>query len=260
MLRLCSLGSGSTGNATVVEAGDGSTTTRLLVDCGLSLKDLDARLASRSLQAGDLDGVFVTHEHGDHIGSAVALARREGLPLFMSEGTGRACDLSLCQDDLDVRWVRDGAPFVLRDLEVQPFTVPHDAAEPLQLACSDGASRIGILTDLGTGTPHVLQQLQSCNVLLLECNHDPELLQSSRYPAFLKARVGGRLGHLSNAASATLLAGLQHPGLRHVMAAHLSEQNNRPDLAQSALAQVLGSRPDEVLVASPRVAGPWLQA
>lgn len=260
MLRLCSLGSGSSGNATVVEATDGTTTTRLLVDCGLSLKDLDTRLASRSLQASGLDGIFVTHEHGDHIGSAVALARREGLPLYMSEGTGRACDLASGKDDVDLRWVRDGVPFVLRDLEVLPFTVPHDATEPLQLACSDGASRIGILTDLGTGTPHVVQQLQACTVLLLECNHDPELLQASRYPAFLKARVGGRLGHLSNAASATLLAALRHDGLRHVMAAHLSEQNNRPELAQAALASVLGSPPDEVLVASPRVAGPWLQA
>lgn len=260
MLRLCSLGSGSSGNATVVEAGDGTTTTRLLVDCGLSLKELEARLASKSLQPGDLDGVFVTHEHADHIGSAVALARREGLPLYMSEGTARACELACGQVDLDLRWVRDGVPFVLRDLEVRPFTVPHDAAEPLQLACSDGASRIGILTDLGTGTPHVVQQLQACSVLLLECNHEPELLQASRYPAFLKARVGGRLGHLSNAASATLLAALQHAGLRHVMAAHLSEQNNRPELAQAALAAVLGGSADDVLVASPRIAGPWLQA
>lgn len=259
MLRVCSLGSGSSGNGTVVEAHDGLTRSRLLVDCGFSMRELEARLAAKGLAASDLDGIFVTHEHGDHVGSAVALARRHRIPLWLSEGTWRA--IGAPQDDgLALRRVRDGDSFSIGGLQATAFTVPHDASEPLQLRCSDGARHIGILTDLGTPTPHVLEHLADCSVLVLECNHDPAMLQASRYPPFLKARVGGRLGHLANEAAAGILAASLHHGLRHVVAAHLSEQNNTPDLARAALAGVLGCRPEEVMVAGPREGFAWLDA
>lgn len=138
MLRFCSLGSGSSGNATLVEARSGATVTRLLIDCGLSLRELDARLGRLGLVATDLDAVFVTHEHSDHVGSAAALSRRHGLPVWSSHGTWRACG-----EDLGERWstARDGEPVSVGDLQILPYTVPHDAREPLQLSAVT-ASRV----------------------------------------------------------------------------------------------------------------------
>jgi phosphoribosyl 1,2-cyclic phosphodiesterase len=235
VIRFCSLGSGSSGNATLVEARSGTTVSRVLVDCGFSLRELDARLARAGLAAADLDAVFVTHEHGDHIGCAVALAQRHGVSLWMSRGTWRAIGEPALPGRLN--FAHDGQAIALGDLDLRPYTVPHDAEEPLQLCLSDGAFRLGVLTDAGSITAHLLEQLQGCDALLLECNHDLELLARSRYPASLKARVGGRFGHLSNDTAAQILSACLHGGLRHVVAAHLSEQNNRPELALAALAQ-----------------------
>ncbi len=239
MIRFCSLGSGSSGNATLVEARSGSTVSRVLVDCGFSLRELDARLARAGLAAADLDAVFVTHEHGDHIGCAVALAQRHGVSLWMSRGTWRAIGEPALPGRLNL--AHDGQAIALGDLDLRPYTVPHDAEEPLQLCLSDGAFRLGVLTDAGSITAHLLEHLQGCDALLLECNHDRELLARSRYPASLKARVGGRFGHLSNDTAAQILSACLHGGLRHVVAAHLSERNNRPELALAALAQACGS-------------------
>ena len=252
-MRFCSLGSGSGGNATVVEAG----TSRVLIDCGFSLRELDTRLARVGLDAGQIDAVFVTHEHGDHVGCAVTLARREGIPLWTSRGTWRAIGEPGLPDGL-LRLARDGEAIGVGDLELRPFTVPHDANEPLQLRCSDGARHLGVLTDLGSATPHLLAHLQGCAALLLECNHDPQLLAGSRYPASLKARIGGRFGHLSNDTAAQILAACLHGGLRHLVAAHLSEQNNRPELARTALAAACGAAPGDIVVADPLAGFGWL--
>lgn len=252
-MRFCSLGSGSSGNATVVEAGR----SRVLIDCGFSLRELDVRLARAGLQASGIDAVFVTHEHGDHVGCALALARRENIPLWTSRGTWRAIGEPALPPGL-LRFARDGEAIEVGDLLLQPFTVPHDAHEPLQLRCSDGASHLGVLTDAGSITAHLLEHLQGCAALLLECNHDPQLLADSRYPASLKARIGGRLGHLSNHSAAQILAACRHDGLRHLVAAHLSEQNNRPDLARAALAAVCGGAPQDIVVADPLDGFGWL--
>ncbi len=256
-MRFCSLGSGSTGNATLVEARDGTRTTRLLIDCGFTQKEAEARLGRIGLDVADVDAIFVTHEHGDHIGCTVSLARRHGIRLWMSRGTWRAIGAPELDGGL-LRFARDGEAIEIDGLRLQPYTVPHDAAEPLQLCCSDGASRLGVLTDAGSITGHLLAALQGCEALLLECNHDRELLAASTYPASLKARVGGRLGHLANDSAAELLAACRHERLRHVVAAHLSEQNNRPALAAAALAGALGTNPDEVVVATARGGFDWL--
>lgn len=255
MIRFASLGSGSSGNATLVEASHGVTTTRLLIDCGFSLRELNARLARLGLACDDLDAVFVTHEHGDHVGCALSLARRCDVPLLTSRGTWRAIDDGEPLGTL--RFVRDGEAVAIGDLELHPYTVPHDAHEPLQLTCSDGASRLGVLTDAGSITPHLVESLQRCDALLLECNHDPHLLAASNYPASLKARIAGPRGHLANETAAQVLAACRHDGLRHVVAAHLSERNNRPALAQAALAAVLGCRDDEIAVADPLLGLDW---
>lgn len=255
-MRFCSLGSGSAGNATVVEARSGATTSRLLIDCGFSLRESESRLARIGLVCDDLDAVFVTHEHGDHIGCAMTLARRHDLPLWMSRGTWRAIGEPLLPGLL--QFARDGQAIHVGGLHLMPYTVVHDAQEPLQLRCSDGAHHLGVLTDVGSITPHLLANLQGCDALLLECNHDTALLAGSSYPAALKARIGGRLGHLSNDSAAQILAACLHGGLKHLVAAHLSERNNTPRLARAALAQVCGGAPADIVVADPLQGFAWL--
>ena len=256
MLRFRSLGSGSTGNATLIEATSAGRTTRLLVDCGFALRHLDARLARAGLAANDLDGVFITHEHGDHIGCAHALSRRNHLPVWMSEGTWLATGAR----DFDGRmqFALDGNDIAVGNIHVQPFTVPHDAKEPLQLRCSDGARHLGVLTDLGHATPHVMQRLIGLHAMLLEFNHDSDLLAGSAYPPFLKHRVAGNYGHLSNSAAADIARAVHHDGLRHVLAAHLSEQNNRPDIVRRVLAEALGAQEHEMLTATAAEGSDWL--
>ncbi|MDM0080662.1 MBL fold metallo-hydrolase [Variovorax sp. J31P179] len=256
MLRFRSLGSGSTGNATLVEATSGGRVTRLLIDCGFALRHLDARLAAAGLAAADIDAVFITHEHGDHIGCARALSRRERIPVWMSEGTWLATGAHDYEGLLQL--ARDGIDIEVGDLCIQPFTVPHDAREPLQLRCTDGARHLGVLTDLGHATPHVLARLMGLDALLLEFNHDSDLLAGSAYPPFLKQRVGGNYGHLSNSAAGAIARAVHHGGLRHLLAAHLSEQNNRPDIVREAMAAALGASADEMLTATAAEGSPWL--
>ncbi|MDR3454312.1 MAG: MBL fold metallo-hydrolase [Rhodoferax sp.] len=257
MLRFKSLGSGSSGNATVVEARSGSQVTRLLIDCGFGLKHLDARLGRAGLAASQFDAIFITHEHGDHIGCARQLALRERIPVWMSQGTHAA--LGPCDFKGLFNTARDAQAIDLGGLQIMPFTVPHDAREPLQLTCSDGASKLGVLTDLGHSTAHVLAHLGHCQALLLECNHDPELLAASSYPAFLKKRVGGLHGHLANADAAAIALAVQHAGLNRVVAAHLSEQNNRPELVRAALAAALGRAAPEIDTAHAIDGTPWIE-
>ena len=278
MLRYKNLSSGSTGNATLVEASVGRGTTsnhkpsRVLVDCGMRLSRLLDLLAVADVQPTDIDAIFITHEHSDHIGCVTQLASRYSIPVWASQGTHAA--LQDMQSKLRakqpshsqlvpgfealVHIASDNCPIAVGDLQLNPFTVPHDAREPLQLTCTNGNVKLGILTDLGHASRHVLDQLTGCNALLLESNHDEVMLSKSKYPAFLKARVGGDFGHLSNAQAANILSAVMHDKLRHVSAAHLSQQNNHPALAQSALATVLGCLPAEILAACPETGTPWM--
>lgn len=254
MLRFKSLGSGSTGNATLVEA-TGLRPRRLLVDCGLGIRQLSVRLAQAGLADGDIDAIFITHEHSDHIGCARQFARRHRIPVWMSRGTQEGIGLP----DFDglLHTARDGEAIDLGELQLMPFTVPHDAREPLQLTCTDGASKLGLLTDLGHATTHLLAHLAHCDALLLECNHDSELLAQSVYPPFLKRRVGGMYGHLSNAAAGEIARSVAHGGLKQLVAAHLSQQNNRPELARLAMLEALGSA-TEIMVADAGAGTHWL--
>lgn len=255
MLRFKNLGSGSTGNATLIEAS-GAPGCRILVDCGLGIRNLAARLGEAGIHISDIDAIFITHEHSDHIGCARSLAIRHRIPVWMSEGTY----LGMRQPEMEgmLRIARDGEPIDLGYLQITPFAVPHDAHEPLQLTCTDGASKIGVLTDLGHATPHVITHLQACNAILLECNHDTGMLAESPYPWFLKNRISGDFGHLSNAAAADIVRAVCHSGLKHLVAAHLSEQNNRPALAQEVMSAALGCGIDDIVVASPVAGTRWL--
>lgn len=249
MLRFRSLASGSSGNATLVEARAGhGAPTRVLVDCGLGLRQLAARLAAAGLALDDIDAIFITHEHGDHVGCALGLSSRHRIPLWTSAGTWAAI-----QDprfEPIVHLAADGQDVAVGALQISPFTVPHDAREPLQLTCTDGDRTLGVLTDLGHVTPHVLGRLAGCHALMLESNHDPDMLARSRYPDFLKRRVGGLHGHLSNAQAAHALSTLRHDRLGTVVAAHLSERNNLPQLVRDAFADALGCASGDVLVTS----------
>ena len=255
MLRFRSLASGSSGNATLIEASDGLHHTRVLVDCGLGLRQLLARLAVEGLGPADLDGIFITHEHGDHIGCAPMMVARYGVPLWTSAGTAQYAAFAGLESALNL--VRDGQVFAIGGIQFHPFTVPHDAREPLQLRCTDGDRVLGLMTDIGHVTGHALAALAGCHALVLESNHDVELLAQSRYPDFLKRRVGGQHGHLSNVQAAAALGALRHDRLNTVVAAHLSERNNRPDLVSRAFAAVLGCGEADVLLAERRGRG-WL--
>lgn len=255
MLRFRSLASGSSGNATLIEGSDGLHRTRVLVDCGLGLRQLIARLAVEGIGPADLDGIFITHEHGDHIGCAPMLVARYGVPLWTSAGTAQYAAFAGLESALNL--VRDGQVFAIGGLQLHPFTVPHDAREPLQLRCTDGDRVLGLMTDIGHVTGHALAALAGCHALVLESNHDVELLAQSRYPNFLKRRVGGQHGHLSNVQAAAALGALHHDRLNTVVAAHLSERNNRPDLVSRAFAAVLGCGEADVLLAERHGRG-WL--
>ncbi len=242
-MRFAYLGSGSQGNGLVIEVGG----SRVLLDCGFTLKDTVFRLARLGLSPEDLSAIVVTHEHDDHVGGVGRLARRFKLPVWITHGTLRESAALL--GGVDVRLVEGFRPFAVGDVLVQPFPVPHDAGEPAQYVFSDGAVRLGVLTDVGESTRHVEVMLSGCDALALECNHDRDMLWGGPYPASLKERVGGRLGHLDNASAATLLAALDRTRLKHLVAVHLSQQNNTPDLARQALSDALGCTPDWIGVA-----------
>ncbi|RMG27568.1 MAG: MBL fold metallo-hydrolase [Gammaproteobacteria bacterium] len=250
MIRFALLGSGSRGNATLIEGGR----TRLLVDCGFSLRETEQRLARLGVSPESLSAVLVTHEHGDHLRGVLPLARRYRLAVWMTPGTGYACRLR--RED-EVRPIRLDEPFTVGDLRITPFAVPHDAREPCQFRVDDGDLALGLLTDAGCLTPHVRKMLDGCHGLVLECNHDPGMLAAGPYPPALKRRVGGDYGHLSNGQAASLLTDIATGRLQCLVGAHLSEKNNRPELAARALAGALGCRAEEIEVAAQDVPSRW---
>jgi phosphoribosyl 1,2-cyclic phosphodiesterase len=254
VLRFSSLASGSSGNATLVEAADGERTTRLLIDCGLSLRRLTAALARRGCTPAELDAVFVTHEHSDHIGGVFTLQRRYGTPVWASRGTLEAMAVPA-----GAHTACAGQTIDLGALQLQPFAVPHDASEPLQLVCRAGEAQLGVVTDLGEPDDAVRRALQGCAALLLECNHDRAMLRDGPYPAWLKRRIGGLRGHLANEQSTELLAACRHGGLRHVMAAHLSRHNNQPALALAALRSALPAGRTALCVADGDHGSGWVE-
>jgi len=243
-MRFASLGSGSRGNALVVEAGG----TRVMVDCGFPYTETVARLQRLGLAAADIDAIVVTHEHDDHVGGVARLAARANIPVHMTAGTFAAVAPKFGK--VRVHCFDPHRPFELGGLQAQPFPVPHDAREPAQIVFDDGRHKLGILTDVGVATPHIRTMLSGCSALMLECNYDARLLREGPYPPSLKSRIGSRLGHMRNEDAADLLAALDKSKLRHVVAAHLSETNNTPELARAALAGVLGDGLEEILVAT----------
>lgn len=249
-MRFAYLGSGSKGNACVIEAGQ----TRLLLDCGFSTKETTRRLARLELSPSDLSAVLVTHEHSDHIAGVGALARKFELPVYITPGTyasGKAGDVP------HLNLVNSHVKFSVGHIDVQPVPVPHDAKEPCQYVFSHGGLRLGILTDIGHVTPHVQRHYSRCDALVVECNHDPDMLRTGPYPPRLKQRVGGDYGHLNNEQAASLLRDVDFNRLKMVMAVHISDKNNCKDLVQNTLQQALNHAGPHVELADQQDGTPW---
>jgi phosphoribosyl 1,2-cyclic phosphodiesterase len=239
-VRFASLGSGSEGNALLVE-GSGPQPFRLLVDCGFALREVSQRMQRLGCDAAGLHAILVTHEHGDHAGRVFDFAAAHGITVYLTYGSLAALEAEgKVIDGVRLSILTAREPLAVEGVEVRPFTVPHDAREPVQFVLSDGAARLGVLTDAGIGTAHVVEMLSGLDALVLECNYDRDLLWNGGYPRWLKERIAGPFGHLDNEDSARLLAALDRSRLKHVIAAHLSQQNNRPELARRALASALG--------------------
>jgi phosphoribosyl 1,2-cyclic phosphodiesterase len=251
-VRFASLGSGSEGNGLVVESGG----TRILIDCGFGVRDTKQRLGRLGLAPSSLDGIVVTHEHADHIGGVPAFAAKYDIPVWATFGT-----LAVVSERFEgmerVYGFDSHERFAIGALEIQPVTVPHDAREPVQYVIGDGAHRLGVLTDIGMSTAHVESCLSGCDALGLECNHDLSMLARGDYPFSLKQRIASRLGHLHNEAAAEILGRIDTSRLVHIIAAHLSRENNTPELASVALATALNCQPAWVGIASQVTGFDW---
>ncbi len=200
------------------------------------MRELETRCRRLSVTPDSIDALLVTHEHGDHIKGVGPLARKYRMPVWMTQGTSRRAS---CGDIPDLNLFRSHAkPFAIGAIEVRPYAVPHDSAEPCQFVFRHRRLQLGLLTDAGSITPHVVDTLAELDALLLECNHDSEMLQNGPYPPYLQARVGGDYGHLNNQQAARLLTRIDRSRLQHLVIGHISEKNNHPELALAALAQV----------------------
>jgi len=251
-MKFASLGSGSEGNALLVAVGQ----TKVLMDCGFGLRDTLSRLARLGVFAEQLSGIVVTHEHGDHLGGVARLARKFNLPVWFTHGTLR----NQPKHFADITHLHEIDPhqvFSIGEIEIAPYPVPHDAAEPVQFVFSDGTKRLGVLTDTGCTTAYIEQTLNGCHALVLECNHDNDMLMNGDYPYNVKRRVGGRLGHLNNQDAAGILSRLDVSRLQHLIAAHLSAHNNTQALAVSALCGVLNCEAEWIGVATQHEGFGW---
>jgi phosphoribosyl 1,2-cyclic phosphodiesterase len=243
-LAVCVLASGSKGNSIYISDGF----TAILIDAGLSAKEIKHRLKSRGLSPRDLNAILVTHEHSDHIQAVSVLSRQLKLPIYLSRNIEKK--VSRRNSLYEIRAFDSGSSFRIDNLAIQPFAVSHDATDPVGFTIGQNGSRIGVATDLGAVTAHVKENLKHCQLLILEANHDPHMLQNGPYPWHLKQRIQSSSGHLSNEQSRHLLMELQHEGLEHVILAHLSQTNNAPQKVIAGVSEALTRCTPRLTVAS----------
>jgi phosphoribosyl 1,2-cyclic phosphodiesterase len=241
MIRLCVLASGSKGNAIYLE----SPNARLLIDAGISASEIARRMAIIGRSPQNLDALLITHEHADHIRGAGALARKYNLPVHISEATLLSMEKGIGPLPR-LALFEPGYSFTINDLTIRPFEVTHDAANPVNFIIGGSSGLIGIATDLGYASRVVKENLKECQAIIVEANHDPEMLEYGPYPWPLKQRIKSKYGHLSNEQGARLLAEVFHEGLKHVCLAHLSETNNNPRTALETVRGILGDRTEDV--------------
>jgi phosphoribosyl 1,2-cyclic phosphodiesterase len=253
-LTVCILASGSKGNAILVA----DQQIRVLFDAGLSGIEIERRCKSKGFHPDQLDAIIVSHEHSDHIQGVGVLARRFDLPVYISKRTGQSAG-SMLGKIADLRYFKCGSPFSVDTWIISPFSISHDAEDPAGFTIHNNGMKIGIATDLGVVTAMVRERLKACQILILEANHDPEMLINGPYPWPLKQRIQSRTGHLSNEASRELVSTLKHKGLQHVVLAHLSETNNTPEKALQAVGLALDDCDAQLHVATQDVCAEILQ-
>ena len=246
---ICPLASGSKGNSLFVSWKNNS----ILIDAGLSGIEIERRLESKKLSPESLTAIIVTHEHSDHIRGVGILSRRYNIPVYINKNTyEKASSLGRLAG---LQFFECGSSFKIDNLTVSPFTISHDAVDPAGFTLEYKNKKIGIATDLGIATNLVKEHLKNCSVLYLEANHDPDMLINGPYPWYLKQRIKGRQGHLSNMDSKELLEELNNENLKHVILAHLSEENNTPEKAHNAAKAALNSSDVTIEVAMPHKPG-----
>ena len=233
-MRIASLGSGSKGNATVIQTADSC----LLVDCGFNSKQCHLRMDALGIKPELLDGILVTHEHGDHIGGVYTLVKQYGISVYMTQGTAdgsKFAELGNLRELSEINIIDAETDFNIGDINIRPVVVPHDAREPCQFVFNNKGNSVGVLTDVGCITPHIEKQYSACDVLMLEFNHDLDTLEKGPYPEMLKERVGGDYGHLNNNQAADLLKLVEIEKIQHLLIAHISEKNNSIDAVTNCL-------------------------
>lgn len=236
-MKVCLLASGSSGNAIYVQNGS----TGVLVDAGLTGKQLEERMLGVGIDPTRLQGIVVSHEHSDHMKGVGILARRYGLPVWMTQGTLDASKQTFRGSER-IRVFDNDEAFHIGDLAFQPFQLPHDAADPVNFVVSDGESQVAIATDMGTVTELIYQRLRQANLVIIEANYDRQLLMDGPYSWDLKKRISGRHGHLSNDGAGETLCRLATEGIQQAVLAHLSDKNNHPDLARETCRGMLEGR------------------
>lgn len=253
-MQICTLASGSKGNAIYVSNGE----TAVLIDAGLSGVEIERRLKSRNISIAGIDAIVVSHEHADHIQGVGVLSRRHHLPVYLSPQT-----IDAVAGQLGKAWKINhfscGTAFTINTLTIRPFSVSHDASDPAGFTIGGNGVKVGIATDLGIATAMVKTHLKDCGCLVLEANHDPHMLEHGPYPWPLKQRIKSRSGHLSNESCRELLMEVLHDGLSHVILGHLSETNNTPEAALRVVTEALPDTRINVTVAAQDCAGPLIR-
>ena len=239
-MRFASLGSGSKGNSTLVASAD----TLLMIDCGFSARQVQLRMARLGVDPQQLDAILVTHEHSDHCTGVAVLSRKYQIPVYLTHGTASSGRIENCHQH---HYFNSGDDFEIGDVSIRSVPVPHDAREPCQFRLTSKGCSLGILTDLGSITPHVVDSYRQCDGLLLEFNHDVEMLATGPYPESLKRRVGGDWGHLNNLQAVQLLQSIDADQLRYLAVAHISEKNNCRSRAAQALQAVFNADDERVV-------------
>lgn len=251
-MQFCSIGSGSKGNGTLIQKGE----TCILVDNGFTLKEFENRLAQKGLTPLNLTAILITHEHSDHIKGVGPLARKYRIPVYCSHGTAQHEGLGVIPS---LQVFDSHHSFTIGELDISPVVVPHDAREPTQFVVKGESHKVGILTDVGSLTPHIIEQYQDCHGLLIETNHDVAMLRRGPYPPKLKVRVEGAMGHLNNEQAYDFLTRVRTDQLQYVVATHISEQNNQQQLAIDCITRALGCDSDFVIMASQERGFDWCQ-
>jgi phosphoribosyl 1,2-cyclic phosphodiesterase len=251
-VKFASLGSGSKGNATIIDTENGC----LMIDCGFSIKETTRRLERVGKSPQDISAILVTHEHSDHWKGVLPFSSKFSIDVYATAGCYRAVNVSPSSSKL-FKIVCSHTVFMINRVQVQPIPVPHDANEPVQYIFSYDQYRLGILTDVGNITPYIIQQYNNCTGLLVEANHDVELLQAGAYPKFLKDRVAGQWGHLNNAQTASLLSAIDQQSIQKLVIGHISESNNNSARVKQAIEDVFASS-EKIIYANQNEGFDWV--